>query len=208
MGQRLKTNVYEASHPELGDVVAKFAIFEWEVGYYEAEIEAYSWIEGHGIGPKFLGHLTEEGRVIGFVLQNLHERHACIDDIVSCTRIVERLHALGILHGDLNRHNFLVTDNRTALIDFEACTKSKDEGEKARELQGLKQELLDDSGKGGEKVLDPYIGEQLVGIYKRDGGISDEMYRQAFEGSITMTSEENKKILEAVRAGRTAYVPV
>ncbi|KAL8704110.1 MAG: hypothetical protein Q9201_002724 [Fulgogasparrea decipioides] len=145
LGERLRPNVYEALHPELGEVVAKYAAFEWEIGYCQAETEAYAWIEGHGIGLKFLGHLTEEGRVIGFVMQKLQGRHACIGDLASCTEVVQRLHSLGMLHGDLNRHNFLVTEGRTALIDFESCTKSQDQAKRASELQGLERELLDNS---------------------------------------------------------------
>jgi hypothetical protein len=31
--------------------------------FYNQETEVYSWIEGHDIEPKFLGHVTEGERV-------------------------------------------------------------------------------------------------------------------------------------------------
>ncbi|KAL8728161.1 MAG: hypothetical protein Q9181_005435 [Wetmoreana brouardii] len=208
LGERLRSDVYEALHPELGEVVAKYAAFEWEIGCLQAETEAYAWIDGHDIGPKFLGHLTEEGRVIGFVMEKLQGRHARVDDLASCAEVVQRLHTLGILHGDLNRHNLLITEDRTALIDFETCTKDQDQAKMAGELQGLKQDLLDNSGTGRQKTYQPQIAQLFDEIYRRDGGMSEEMQKQVEEGRIIMTSEEHKKLLAELRAGRTAYVPV
>ncbi|OBT92175.1 hypothetical protein VE01_10053 [Pseudogymnoascus verrucosus] len=43
IGKRLRANVYIASSPEFKNpVIAKFARFEWEIGYYIAETQAYS----------------------------------------------------------------------------------------------------------------------------------------------------------------------
>lgn len=39
------------------------------MSYYAAETTAYEWIHGTGIGPAFLGHITEAGRVIGFLME-------------------------------------------------------------------------------------------------------------------------------------------
>jgi hypothetical protein len=47
-----------------GTAIAKFARFEWEVDAVDEECAAYQWLEGENIGPKFLGHVAEEGRVI------------------------------------------------------------------------------------------------------------------------------------------------
>ncbi|CAL8577248.1 hypothetical protein XPA_003086 [Xanthoria parietina] len=142
----LMPNVAEASHPELGDVIAKYARFEWEVASYQSETEVYQWLHGHNMGPNFLGHLTEGGRVIGFLLQKLSGRRACSQDLARCEDVVRKLHSLDILHSDVNRHNFLVNDEHVVLIDFETSVGSQDDGEKTKELQSLKKELLDDSG--------------------------------------------------------------
>ncbi len=50
-------------------VIVKFARFPWEIDCYDQGTQAYSWVEGHDIGPAFLGHVTEGERVIGFLLQ-------------------------------------------------------------------------------------------------------------------------------------------
>lgn len=82
----LKTNVYEVSYSG-GTAIAKYARFGWEIGYYQAETEAYSWLEGHGIRPRFLGHLKEEDRIIGFLLEKVQGRHATIQDLVGCEEV-------------------------------------------------------------------------------------------------------------------------
>lgn len=165
------TNVMEASHPELGKVIAKFARFEWEIGYFEAETIAYHWIDGHGIGPKFLAHLTEGGRVIGFLLEKVEGHYAGIEDLARCEDKVRKLHSLGIVHGDLNRYNFLVTADRVTLIDFETCKKCQADAAKAKELETLRENLVDTSGRGGPFIVLPMAsGEQMDETSTSDGG--------------------------------------
>ena len=149
VGEKLMPNVVEASHPELGDIIAKYARFEWEITSYQSETEVYCWLNGHDIGAPFLGHLTEGGRVIGFLLQKLDGQHAGSQDLARCQDAVRKLHSLDILHGDLNRHNFIVSEGQVVLIDFETSFKSHDQGKKAEELRGLRKELLDDLGMAG-----------------------------------------------------------
>ncbi|KAL2067699.1 hypothetical protein VTL71DRAFT_15795 [Oculimacula yallundae] len=150
IGPSLRSNVYVASSPDSKQsVVAKFARFEWEIGYYVAETQAYSWIEGHEIGPKFLGYLTEEGRVMGFLLEKIEGRHAAIEDLSACKTILKKLHALGIVHRDLNKHNFLITEQGPVLIDFETAEKSSDTKTMEAELERLESQFLDELGIGG-----------------------------------------------------------
>ncbi|KAG4413853.1 hypothetical protein IFR04_012997 [Cadophora malorum] len=120
-----------------------------EIGHYVAETQAYSWIDGHNIGPKFLGYLTEDGRVIGFLIESVEGRHATVSDLDACKAIVRELHGLGILHGDLNKHNFLISERGVVMIDFETAKKSKDGEAMEKELMGLEGHLLDESGNGG-----------------------------------------------------------
>ncbi|PQE28197.1 alpha-galactosidase A precursor protein [Rutstroemia sp. NJR-2017a WRK4] len=133
IGPRLRSNIYEASSPQFSkQIIAKFARFEWEIGYYAAETQVYSWIDGHGIGPEFLGYVTEEGRA---------------------------LHGLGIVHGDLNKHNFLISDGRAVLIDFETAKRSEDREAMEKEMKSLESQLLDISGIGGVVSEDEYEEE-------------------------------------------------
>jgi predicted Ser/Thr protein kinase len=150
IGERLKSNVYTASSSQFkSTIIAKFARFYWEIGYYVAETQAYSWIDGHNIGPEFLGYLTEDGRVIGFLIEYVKGRHATISDRPACEVIARRLHGLGILHGDLNKHNFLITERDAVLIDYETAKQSDDSEAMQQELEGLEAQLLDESGTSG-----------------------------------------------------------
>jgi len=52
MVKMLLPNVYEATTPRFHvPVIVKFARFPWEIDFYDQETQAYSWIEGHDIGP-------------------------------------------------------------------------------------------------------------------------------------------------------------
>ncbi|KAI9677623.1 MAG: hypothetical protein M1817_006577 [Caeruleum heppii] len=156
LGKMLMSNVYEVETDQFsGSVIAKFARFPYETIDMDEETQAYEWIEGRGIGPRFLGHLTEEGRVTGFLLEKVEGQHATVEDLPACKAIVSRLHDLGIIHNDLNKHNFLVKDERAVLVDFQCARKSDDPAEMRRELSGLEEQLRSDSRKGGMYVVDP-----------------------------------------------------
>lgn len=150
IGERLRSNVYMASSPQFEKpVVAKFARFYWEVGYYIAETQVYSWIDGYNIGPEFLGYLTEDGRVIGFLIEYIDGHHATSSDLPACKAIVRELHGLSIVHGDSNKHNFLISKKGAVLIDFETATRSDNGEAMEKEGKGLEGQLLDKSGNGG-----------------------------------------------------------
>lgn len=151
IGQKLRTGIYEARASSFNDVViAKFARFPWEIQYIENETTAYQWIVGHDIGPRFLGHLTENGRVIGFLLERIIDsRHAGVQDIDICAQVLSRLHDLGIRHGDTNRFNFLVRNSKAILIDFDTAQKCDDSASLSQELENLSTCLEDPSGRGG-----------------------------------------------------------
>jgi predicted Ser/Thr protein kinase len=150
IGKMLTPNVYVASSPQFEKpIIVKYARFDWEIGYYVAETRAYSWIEGQNIGPAFLGHLTKGGRIIGFVLEHVEGRHATVSDLHACEALVSKMHRLGILHGDLNKYNFLVAEKGVVLVDFETAQRSEDKQAMRNELEGLKEQLLDESGRGG-----------------------------------------------------------
>jgi tRNA A-37 threonylcarbamoyl transferase component Bud32 len=56
---------------------------------------------------------------------------------------------LGIIHRDLNKHNFFISDKGAVLIDFETAEPSGDSKAMEVELRGLEKQLLDESGIGG-----------------------------------------------------------
>lgn len=152
--RKLRSGVYEVSCPGFSStIVAKFARFEWEVPQLEAETTAYEWIEGQQVGPAFLGHLTEEGRVIGFLMAQIANcRHATPEDFPLCHSVLSKLHKLGIKHGDINKHNFLIHDGKATLIDFDNASRPASNDELEVESHELPDQLRDTSGRGGRIV--------------------------------------------------------
>ncbi|KAG6012531.1 hypothetical protein E4U54_007487 [Claviceps lovelessii] len=148
--ERLQQNIQRVSH-ELFEtpVIVKFAEFPWKIPYFEAETTAYEWIEGKDIGPKFLGHVTEAGRVMGWVMEDLGGETAKPGDLAACQEVLGRLHALGIKHGDINRFNFLVQGGKARLVDFQSATKCTNKEELEAEYGRLEESLRDSSFRGG-----------------------------------------------------------
>ncbi|EPS42492.1 hypothetical protein H072_3539 [Dactylellina haptotyla CBS 200.50] len=85
------------------------------------ENNVYQHIHGLGIGPDFLGHVIEEDRTTGFLLKYIQNfRIAESRDLDLCRKVLSKLHALGIVHGNISKWNFLVDDNdtRVTIVDF------------------------------------------------------------------------------------------
>ncbi|KEY67055.1 hypothetical protein S7711_04734 [Stachybotrys chartarum IBT 7711] len=109
-------------------MVAKIATHAWELPYICRQTEAYEFLEGSGLAPRFLGHIHENGRIIGFLLEKIEGRPAYIRDLRVCTTALVKLHKLGYLHGNVDRSCFLITDEGAKLVKFarlkeSACTK-------------------------------------------------------------------------------------
>ncbi|KAH7012321.1 hypothetical protein B0J12DRAFT_690621 [Macrophomina phaseolina] len=123
-------------------VIAKIARFEWEIHRIERETRAYLALLQHGasdVAPRFLGHVHESGRVIGFLLEKLEgQRNASIDDLSGCEAVLVRLHGLGLLHGDANRYNFLVGQDGVRIIDFEHFQENASEQIRKKEMQSFR----------------------------------------------------------------------
>ena len=133
-----------------GAVIAKTARFEWEIPYIEQETRIYQRLEGTGLAPRFLGHVHEQGRVIGFLLAYAEGRHAGTQDLTDCRAALDQLHRLAVLHGDTNRYNFIVDGNGdVTMIDFEKAKENASQGEMEAEMAGLEEQLKEESGWGG-----------------------------------------------------------
>jgi predicted Ser/Thr protein kinase len=118
---------------------------------------AYQRLKDSGIGPKFLGHLTEgrDGRVVGFAVEWVQgARAAGPGDMEGCKKALERLHELGIKSGDINKHNFLVRDGHdVVLVDFETAEHSCSPQELEDEMSALQNSLEDTSFWGGVEIM-------------------------------------------------------
>ncbi|KAK0635522.1 hypothetical protein B0T17DRAFT_46826 [Bombardia bombarda] len=130
-------------------VIAKIARFEWELPRIEQETRAYHLLEGSGLAPRFLAHLHENGRIVGFLLEKLEGRPASLQGLSVCETALGKLHQLGLAHGDVNRYNFLVTEEGVKLLDFERLRENASPESMSKELEDLRAELVDESGRGG-----------------------------------------------------------
>ncbi|KAM5372148.1 hypothetical protein ACJZ2D_007681 [Fusarium nematophilum] len=134
--------------------LSKAAIFDWWIPQVEHETNIYEVISRNQdpeqpIAPLFLGHLTEQGRPMGFLMEKIDGRAACLDDLPACEEVLRKLHRMGWIHGDTNRYNFLVdrATGQVKMIDFEHAEPYEEE--KARqELEGLRAELTETTGRG------------------------------------------------------------
>jgi hypothetical protein len=146
----IKTGVFKVKYGE-GFAVAKIARFEFEIPYIETETRVYREIDGKEIGPKFLAHLTEDGRTMGFLIEYVTFRPTSREDLAACIAVVRRLHKLRLVHGDVNRHNFLMVEGDARLIDFDMCVTATEEA-MTGELDRVPIELEDNSGRGAPCV--------------------------------------------------------
>lgn len=100
--------------------VAKCLSWPEYLDYATRESEVYRIIEGHHLGPDFLGHVKRNGRIVGIILAKVEGHYPTASDIPACLEILDRLHNLGIRHGDVHLENFIVGQDGPVIIDFEA----------------------------------------------------------------------------------------
>ncbi|KAJ8120866.1 hypothetical protein ONZ43_g2537 [Nemania bipapillata] len=87
--------------------------------FIENETRTYQLVDGLGIAPNFLGHVTYQGAVIGFILEFLEgAQKSDKDDEPARLEIIQKLHALDITHGTATHQNFLKVGENMFMIDF------------------------------------------------------------------------------------------
>lgn len=132
----------------------------WEIPRSQNETWAYSILTRYHqkhpdespIAPKVLGHLMENGRAMGILLEKIDEDSASIEDLDGCKEVVEKIHGMGLVHGDVNRYNFIIDRSEdkeyVQMVDFESVEDYEEEAAKL-ELAVLPFKLEEDSGRGG-----------------------------------------------------------
>ncbi|KAH7265456.1 uncharacterized protein BKA55DRAFT_590739 [Fusarium redolens] len=160
---RFRSGVHEVQYDDV-PAIDKIACFEWEIRRIERETWAYSLLaDDHSqnpnespIAPKLLAHLTENGRIMGLLLEKVDGESACINDLDHCETLLRRLHHdLGLIHGDVNRYNFLVdrvSGSGVRLVDFEHA-EDINESLARDELLSLPAELTEETRRGATGEL-------------------------------------------------------
>jgi tRNA A-37 threonylcarbamoyl transferase component Bud32 len=106
-----------------GPVVMKLALFPNKFKSMQRETNTYQQIDGLGIAPKFLGHVMQDRKVCGILLEYIQDsRTAMSMDESDCLEVLQRFHSLGLIHNDAHRQNFLRTPEGILLIDFESAS--------------------------------------------------------------------------------------
>lgn len=149
---QLRQNIHQVRHASFCEpVVFKFATFPWEIQFLEAETRAYEWIrDANDVGPKFLAHVTEGGRVIGFLMEHVQGAAVAeLGDLDACRAALARLHSLGIKHGDVNKNNFLLQGRKVTIVDFETATRCDDKEQLQAEFEALEDRFKDPWNPGG-----------------------------------------------------------
>ena len=159
--KRLQSGVHEVLY-QGRPAISKIACFEWQVPRIDRETWAHRILVENRLpdeapfAPKFLAHLTENDRVIGFLMEKAEGTPAGLNDLTSCQALVRRLHDLGLVHGDVNRYNFVV-DRRpnglTLLVDFEHA-EGYNEDTAWKEIESLPSELTEETGRGRPVIID------------------------------------------------------
>lgn len=148
--ESVRPNLYKATCDKFDDgkrvVMVKYARFPEDILRLEHETIVYNVIDGHKIGPEFLGHVVEDNRVIGFVLDCVEGATVPVTkNLPECRRPLMRMHDLRLLHRNTDRENFLVKEDGTAvLIDFSWTVKDENTMHLAEELICLEQRITDD----------------------------------------------------------------
>jgi hypothetical protein len=155
--RRLRPGVVEVLYHGRPAIV-KYSCFDWDFHRIRRENWAYDILHNDHhkgqvyVAPRVLGHLTENGRPIGLLLEKIEGTFASIKDKANCEKALRILHAepLHLVHGDVNRYNFIVDakDGNVRLVDFEHA-EEYDESKAQKEIESLAAELTEETGRGG-----------------------------------------------------------
>ncbi|KAI1909784.1 hypothetical protein LOZ39_004648 [Ophidiomyces ophidiicola] len=142
--------------------ILKIAKFKHELSYLHQEISVYLKLSDFAQAPKFVGVVYEEtkNRTIGFLIEAISGRHPDINDFEACKKTVDLLHTHGIIHGDLNRYNFLINNHGAQIFDFENSVLKEDAAAAAEEeIQSFEAMFQDESDIG--RRWERYIGTDV-----------------------------------------------
>jgi hypothetical protein len=64
--EAVSRSIFQIALPSPVTMIAKIARFEWEMPRIEQETRAYQLLEDSGLAPRFLAHVHENGRIMGF----------------------------------------------------------------------------------------------------------------------------------------------
>jgi hypothetical protein len=163
VNRRLKNRVYQIYH-EKRPYILKICPFKFHLEHMIRELRAYNVLRERGCTlvatmSAFVYERSED-QVVGFICEELKGDFAKPDDYEECKRSLQQLHSYGLLHGDLNKFNIIITADGPRFFDLEKSTLDIDgdisEHEfsclKEEELEGLNAALCDQDGRGKPRL--------------------------------------------------------
>lgn len=127
-------------------MLAKLAASPRDLEALAREDTMYRLLYGLGVTPRFLGHVTVDGRIVGFLIEYLPSSTVKQKEGASrtasgrpkaeaCLAALRRVHGQGIAHGDAHGENCLARgDGSAVLIDFELALETSAQAEFDRDL--------------------------------------------------------------------------
>ncbi|CAJ2512261.1 Uu.00g052760.m01.CDS01 [Anthostomella pinea] len=109
--------VWRAKAPGFGEVMFKLA----EEEYLINELEVYMAVEGEFIAPEFLALVTKDEEVVGFLTKLIGGATApeAGDEDRCVNKLEDFYRKTRLVHGDIKPDQFILTSEKTYLIDFE-----------------------------------------------------------------------------------------
>lgn len=130
-------------HPDFGTLPVLLKIAD------PHEATVYRLLYGQGVTPSFLGHVTQDDEIIGFITEFVEARETPVvpgtmSKRQACLAALRRIHARGVVHGDAHGENCLLRlGGSAALIDFELSAESWSRGDSDRDLWIMYHTVLD-----------------------------------------------------------------
>lgn len=130
-------------HPDFGTTPVLLKIAD------PHEATMYRILYGLGVTPSFLGHVTQDGAIVGFITEFVETREVMVvpgnmSKRKACLAALQRIHTRGVAHRDAHGENCLLRpDGSAALIDFELSAESSSRSDFDRDLWVMYHTVLD-----------------------------------------------------------------
>lgn len=127
-------------HAEFGQtpVLAKLAASPKDLPSLSHEDAMYRLLYGLDVTPRFLGLVTTDGRIVGFLTEYVEPHETSFSSgskFRACLAALRKMHTRGIAHGDAHGENCLMRgDGSAVLIDFELTLETSAQAEFDRDL--------------------------------------------------------------------------
>lgn len=156
---RFKNRVFLVQHKEKRQIL-KICPFKYELPHFTQEMKAYKALAERGccLIPRLSAYVFErsEEQIMGFICEELKGRAARPSDYNECKRSLAKLHSYGVVHGDHNKFNIMITADGPRFFDLENSVLDTDENIskdkfaqlQQEELEGLEKALGDEEGWG------------------------------------------------------------